>query len=130
MEVSKEGSLKDRGIIYLSGVIGSGTAERICSEIIEINAGRTVDMIQLLVNSPGGSVPDGFAILDIMEWSTLPIRTTGLGVLGSMALLVFMAGAKGNRVLTPRVSVLSHRYSWWVFGNHSELLARRKEERE
>jgi ATP-dependent Clp protease protease subunit len=45
-----------------------------------------------------------------------------------MGLLVFMAGAKGHRVLTPRVSILSHRYSWWCFGSHSELIARRKEE--
>jgi ATP-dependent Clp protease, protease subunit len=63
-----------------------------------------------------------------MGWSRLPVRTTGLGMLASMALLIFMAGNKGHRVITPRVSILSHRYSWWVMGKHSELIARRKEE--
>lgn len=128
MVVVKESALKERGIIYISGTIDTGMAERVCSEIIEMNVSRTVDAIQLIVNSPGGSVSDGFAIIDIMDWSQLPIRTTGLGILGSMGLLLFMAGARGHRVITPRVSILSHRFSWWSVGNHSELLAKRKEE--
>ncbi len=124
----KERSLKDLGVIYVSGAIDSSTAEKVCTEIIELNLGSTTDFIQLIVNSPGGTVPDGFAIIDMMAWSKLPIRTTGLGMLGSMGLLVFMAGTSGHRVLTPRTSVLSHRYSWWSVGNHSELIAKRKEE--
>ncbi|MFH1566693.1 MAG: ATP-dependent Clp protease proteolytic subunit, partial [Gemmatimonadota bacterium] len=47
---------------------------------------------------------------------------------GSMALAIFMAGEKGRRVVTPRTSILSHRFSALVWGNHSELLAHRKEE--
>ena len=128
LEKGRESALKELGIIYVSGTITESTAERVCTEIIEVNASRTVDAIQMIINSPGGSVTDGFAIIDMMAWSALPIRTTGLGMLGSMGLLVFMAGAKGQRVLTPRVSVLSHRYSWWVMGSHSQLIARRKEE--
>ncbi len=121
-------SLSDLGIIYVGGDIDAGTAETVCTEIIDINLNRRVDSIQLIINSPGGSVSAGFAIIDMMGWSRLPVRTTALGMVASTALLIFMAGHRGQRVLTPRVSVLSHRFSWWVMGNHSELVARRKEE--
>lgn len=120
--------LDDYGIIYLSGEIGGHTSESVCQKIIEINITKNVDCIQMIINSPGGSIADGFAIIDMMEWSRLPVRTTGLGILASMALLIFMAGKKEHRVITPRVSILSHRYSWWSAGKHSELIARRKEE--
>ena len=123
-----KGGLEEHGVIYLSGGIDDGVSETVCKQIIEINLTKTVDCIQMIINSPGGAVSDGFAIIDMMEWSRLPIRTTGLGMIASMGLLVFMAGDKGQRVITPRVSVLSHRYSWWSIGNHSELIAKRKEE--
>jgi ATP-dependent Clp protease protease subunit len=121
-------SLKDYGIIYLSGPIENGVSENVCKEIIEFNLTDKVDHIQLIINSPGGSCPAGFAIIDIMEWSRLPVYTTGIGMIASMALLVFMTGHKGRRVITPRTSILSHRYSAMTLGNHSQLLANRKEQ--
>ena len=124
----KEKGLSDYGIIYLSGAIEDGTSESVCKEIIEYNISGKIDHIQLIINSSGGSCPAGFAIIDIMEWSRLPIYTTGIGMIASMALLVFMTGTKGRRVITPRTSMLSHRYSSMTWGNHSQLLATRKEQ--
>ena len=124
----KEKGLSDYGIIYLSGAIEDGTSETVCKEIIEYNISGKIDHIQLIINSAGGSCPAGFAIIDIMEWSRLPIYTTGIGMIASMALLVFMTGTKGRRVITPRTSMLSHRYSSMTWGNHSQLLANRKEQ--
>ena len=49
-------------------------------------------------------------------------------MIASMALGVFMAGEKGHRVITPRTSILSHRFSAFSVGNHAELIAKRKEE--
>lgn len=120
--------LKDYGIIYLSGPIENGVSETVCKEIIEFNLTDKVEHIQLIINSPGGNCPAGFAIIDIMEWSRLPVYTTGIGMIASMALLVFMTGHKGRRVITPRTSILSHRYSAMTLGNHSQLLANRKEQ--
>ena len=99
-----------------------------CKEIIEYNISEKLDHIQLIINSPGGSCSAGFAIIDIMEWSRLPIYTTGIGMIASMGLLVFMTGQKGKRVITPRTSILSHRYSAMSWGNHSQLLAGRKQQ--
>lgn len=124
----KENGLKDYGIIYISGPISGGTAESVCKEIIDLNIKGEVNQIQMIINSPGGSCPAGFSIIDIMEWSRIPIYTTGIGMIASMGLLIFMTGEKGRRVITPRTSILSHRFSAFNFGNHSQLIAGRKEE--
>lgn len=124
----KEQGLKDFGIIYISGAIDGGMAESVCKEIIESNIKAEVNQIQMMINSPGGSCPAGFSIIDIMEWSRIPVYTTGIGMIASMALLVFMTGEKGRRVITPRTSILSHRFSAFSVGSHSQLIAGRKEE--
>lgn len=124
----KDQGLKDFGIIYVSGAIDGGTAERVCKEVIEFNIKAEINQIQMVINSPGGSCPAGFSIIDIMEWSRIPIYTTGIGMIASMALLVFMTGEKGRRVITPRTSILSHRFSAFSAGSHSQLIAGRKEE--
>ena len=125
---SEKNGLKDYGIIYISGSIDAGTSESVCREIIEINVAGEADSIQMIINSPGGSCYAGFAVIDMMEWSRVPVYTTGIGMVASMALLVFMTGRKGRRVITPRTSLLSHRYSAMAAGNHSQLIAGRKEE--
>lgn len=124
----KENGLDDYGIIYMSGAINSGMAETVCKQIIEYNIKGEVNQIQMVINSPGGSCPAGFSIIDIMEWSRIPIYTTGIGMIASMGLLIFMTGEKGRRVITPRTSILSHRFSAFNYGNHSQLIAGRKEE--
>jgi len=124
----KDNGLDDYGIIYISGSIDSGTAESVCKEIISYNIKGQVNQIQMIINSPGGSCPAGFSIIDIMEWSRIPIYTTGIGMIASMGLLLFMTGEKGRRVITPRTSILSHRFSSINMGNHSQLIASRKEE--
>lgn len=120
-------TLKDYGIIFISGVIDS-SAMSVCEQIIQINIEHTSDFIQMIINSVGGSVSAGFSVIDMMEWSRLPVYTIGVGMVSSMALGIFMAGEKGHRVLTPRTSILSHRFSGMSVGNYSELIARRKEE--
>lgn len=124
----KDRGLTDYGIIYLSGPIQEGTAEGVCKQIIEYNIKGDVNQIQMVINSPGGACSAGFSIIDIMEWSRIPIYTTGIGMIASMGLLVFMTGERGRRVVTPRTSILSHRFSAFSFGTHSQLIAGRKEE--
>lgn len=121
-------NLTEYGIIYLSGEINASNAEAVCKEIIEHNIKGDASQIQMIINSPGGTCSAGFSIIDIMEWSQIPIYTTGLGMIASMGLLIFMTGEKGHRVVTPRTSILSHRFSALNFGNHSQLIAGRREE--
>ena len=121
-------NLTEYGIIYLSGEINASNTETVCKEIIEHNIKGDASQIQMIINSPGGTCSAGFSIIDIMEWSQIPIYTTGLGMIASMGLLIFMTGEKGHRVVTPRTSILSHRFSALNFGNHSQLIAGRREE--
>jgi ATP-dependent Clp protease protease subunit len=62
-----------------------------------------------------------------MKGSAIPVRTIGLGQIASAGLLMFIAGDKGQRVLTPNTSILSHQYSWGAFGKEHELFATVKE---
>jgi len=127
-EKRERNSLDDLGVIFLSGNIDAGAAESVCKSIIEMNLSGEHQHIQMIINSAGGECAAGFAIIDMMNWSRLPVYTTGLGMVASMGLLVFTSGQKGRRVITPRPSILSHRFWSLNIGNHSQLLARRKEE--
>jgi ATP-dependent Clp protease, protease subunit len=81
----------------------------------------------LMICSEGGSVEDAFALIDVMKASSIPIKTVGLGCIASSSLLIFLAGHKGRRVLTPNTSILSHQYSNYHEGKHHELFAIAKE---
>lgn len=81
----------------------------------------------LMICSEGGSVEDAFALIDVMKASAIPIKTVGLGCVASSGLLIFLAGMKGRRMLTPNTSILSHQYSNYHEGKHHELFAIAKE---
>jgi ATP-dependent Clp protease protease subunit len=84
------------------------------------------EFLQLFINSPGGHVSDSFALTDVMAASSIPIRTTGIGMIASCGLLIFMAGQKGYRTITPNTSILSHQFSGGSTGKEHELLASRR----
>jgi len=125
---NEKNSLDEQGVIFLSGPINQATADHICQKIIEFSISGKKEYIQLIVNSPGGELSAGFAIIDIMAWSSVPIYTTGIGMVASMGLLIFMSGQKGRRVITNNTSLLSHRFWSLQIGNHSQLLAQRKQQ--
>ena len=79
--------------------------------------------LQLIINSGGGDLNTAFAVIDIMRASPIPVYTTGLGMVGSAAFAMFIAGEKGHRILTPNTSILSHQYSWGTYGKEHELFA-------
>lgn len=81
------------------------------------------DKLTLIVTSYGGYVVSGFAIIDAMRGSSIPVDTVGLGVISSCGLLIFMAGRKGHRILTPNTSILSHQWAGGNYGKEHELLA-------
>ena len=83
--------------------------------------------LTLGICSRGGDLNACFALIDIMKGSKIPIKTVGLGVIASCGLIMFIAGKKGRRVLTPNTAILSHQYSWGSQGKEHELFARVKE---
>jgi ATP-dependent Clp protease protease subunit len=85
------------------------------------------DLLNLIICSPGGDLNAAFAVIDTMRGSAIPIRTIGLGQIASAGLMIFLAGDKGHRILTPNTSILSHQYTWGAFGKEHELFATVKE---
>lgn len=108
--------------------INKEVAKEVCEWIIEANtAEKQPPMLTLIINSQGGSLCDAFAIIDVMEASKVMIKTIGLGQIQSSGLMIFLAGERGLRTITPNTSIMSHQYSWESVGKHHELLAATKE---
>jgi ATP-dependent Clp protease protease subunit len=96
--------------------------------ILEANfAEERPEMMNLIITSPGGDLNAAFALIDVMRGSAIPVRTIGLGQIASAGLMIFIAGEKGQRILTPNTSILSHQYSWGAIGKEHELFAQIKE---
>lgn len=117
-------SLQSLGAHMLFGGIDQATAFETCEFIIKANILQAAEQpITLLINSEGGHVNDGFAIIDVMETSRLPVQTVGTGLIASMALLILSAGHKGTRTITKNTEILAHQ--WWggMEGKFHELMA-------
>src|SRR5690606_23257489 len=114
--------------IVLSTEINEYTAEAVITHINEINQldlERKLTIIdykpqpiQMYINSGGGSVTDGFAIISAMELSETPIITYGMGVVASMALAIFVTGA--IRVASRFTRFLYHSISYGMMGHITE----------
>ena len=122
--------LSEHGIFILKDEIDTENTSDAIEFILKHNLRpfkKRVKNLTLIVNSPGGDLSAGFALIDIMKGSKIPVHTLGLGQISSAGLLIFMAGKKGFRTITPNTSILSHQFSWGSEGKEHELIAIIKE---
>ena len=129
-ETKKEvGSLSDAGYHLLFDDVDTSSAQSAVEWILDSNltTEKKHKELTLVICSPGGDLSAGFALIDVMRGSSIPIRTVGLGLIASCGLLLFISGAKGRRTLTPNTSILSHQFSWGTYGKEHELFAAQKE---
>ena len=123
----KEDSSK-HSFFLLMEEISLASAKNVVEWIFEANfSEERPEVLNLLITSPGGDLNAAFAVIDTMRGSAIPVRTIGLGQIASAGLMIFIAGDKGKRILTPNTSILSHQYSWGAFGKEHELFATVKE---
>ena len=121
-------SVEECGIFLLMDEISDSTCKDVISFIISKNLVKPYPKyLQLVINSGGGDLQAAFALIDTMKGSAIPVRTVGLGCVASAAVLIFISGDKGHRVLTPNTSILSHQFSWGTYGKEHELFATVKE---
>jgi ATP-dependent Clp protease, protease subunit len=122
-------ALADNGMYVLMGEIDADTVKPVIEWILHENyvSKKRRKELLLMICSEGGDMQDGFALIDVMFSSKIPIKTVGLGMIASCGLLIFLAGLKGRRVLTPNTSILSHQFSWYSEGKAHELFATMKE---
>ena len=99
--------LRER-IIFLGSAVDQATANRICSELLLLEAEDSTKDISLYINSPGGSVTDGLAIYDTMQYIAPDVRTICLGMAASMGQFLLCAGAAGKRFALPSARILMH----------------------
>jgi len=126
----KHQGLMNNGVYILTGEINSVCAEDVLGYILEANLNPQCDWeyITMIINSPGGFVSDGFAIIDAMFGSHIPIKTVGIGMIASMGLQIFLAGQEGSRMLTPNCMILSHQFTGGAYGKEHELVAAQTEQ--
>ena len=123
-------NLQEAGYHLIMEDIDTGSCKAAIEFILENNFNNEVKKpkeLNLIVCSPGGDLSSAFALIDVMRGSSIPIKTTGLGMIASAGLLIFISGQKGKRLLTPNTSILSHQFSWGSFGKEHELFAAVKE---
>jgi ATP-dependent Clp protease protease subunit len=122
-------SLNDHGMMVLMGGIDTDSVKPVIEWILHENFVKRKKLKELLlmICSEGGDLEPAFALIDVIKASRIPVKTVGLGQIASCGLLIFLAGTKGRRVLTPNTSVLSHQFSWGSAGKAHELFATIKE---
>lgn len=97
------------------------SARRIVTSLLILEAEDPKSPITLLVNSPGGSVDDGFAIYDAMRFVKSPVRVVCIGLAASAANIVLLGAPKGSRFALPNTRILLHQPSTGAAGQASDL---------
>ncbi|GBG96965.1 ATP-dependent Clp protease proteolytic subunit [Lactococcus termiticola] len=99
--------LKDR-IIMLQGEVNDGMANAIIAQLLFLDAQDNSKDIYLYVNTPGGSVSAGLAIVDTMNFIKSDVQTIVMGMAASMGTIIASSGAKGKRFMLPNAEYLIH----------------------
>jgi ATP-dependent Clp protease protease subunit len=99
--------LRER-IVFLGSEVNDESANRICAELLLLDAEDNARDISLYINSPGGSVTDGLAIYDTMQYVSADVRTICIGMAASMGQFLLCSGANGKRFSLPSSRILMH----------------------
>ena len=112
--------LKER-IVFLGTQVDQTSANLICAQLLLLEAEDTSRDIFLYVNSPGGSVTDGLAIYDTMQYVTCDVSTICLGLAASMGQFLLCAGSPGKRYALPHSRILMHQPSGQMQGQAADI---------
>lgn len=112
--------LKER-IVFLGGPISDDVANLVIAQLLFLTAEDAKKDIYLYVNSPGGSVSAGLAILDTMNYVKPDIATVTVGIAASAAAVILSAGKKGKRFALPNSEVMIHQVMGGVEGQATDI---------
>lgn len=102
--------LKER-IIFMGDQVTPETANIVVAQLLFLANEDPKRDIKLYINSPGGSVYDGLAIIDTMNYVQPDVQTIGIGLQASMGAMLLACGAKGKRFVLPNARVMIHQPS-------------------
>jgi len=112
--------LKER-IIFLGGPIDDDVANLIISQLLFLEAEDPKKDISLYVNSPGGHVHSGLAIVDAMNHVKPDVSTVCIGMAASMGSIILASGAKGKRFALPNADIMIHQPHGGAEGQASDI---------
>lgn len=102
--------LKER-VVFLGDQVTPETANLVVAQLLFLASEDPKRDIKLYINSPGGSVYDGLAIIDTMNYIEPDVQTIGIGLQASMGAMLLACGAKGKRYVLPNARVMIHQPS-------------------
>ena len=114
-------------IIFLGTAIDDSVANIITSQLMYLNSVDSDNDIKLFINSPGGSVIDGLAIYDVMNWVDCDVATYTMGMAASMGSVLASSGEKGKRYALPNSTIMIHQVSSGAYGQNSDVQIAAKE---
>ena len=112
--------LKDR-IVFVGGEIDDSTANAVVAELLFLQAQDSEKEVSMYINSPGGSVTAGLAILDTMKMVKCPVATYCVGQAASMGAILLASGAKGRRFALPHARIMVHQPWGGAQGKASDI---------
>ena len=112
--------LGDR-IIMLSEEVNSTTASLIVAQLLYLEGQDPEKDISFYINSPGGSVTDGMAIYDTMQYIKCDVSTICIGMAASMGAFLLSAGTKGKRMALPNAEIMIHQPSAGTQGQITDM---------
>jgi ATP-dependent Clp protease, protease subunit len=112
--------LNDR-VIIITEAIDDHMMGVIVSQLLYLEAEDPQEPIHMYISSPGGSVMSGLAILDTMQLISAPVYTYAMGMVASMAAVLFTCGEKGHRYILPNAEVMIHQPLGGASGQASDI---------
>ena len=112
--------LNDR-IIFLGEQVDDAVANTVIAQLLHLENSDPDKDISLYINSPGGSVTAGLAIMDTMNFIKCDVSTVCVGLCASMAAVLLSAGAKGKRFALPNSTILIHQPMGQAQGQETEI---------
>ena len=112
--------LKDR-IVFVSGLIDDDLANIIIAQLLFLEKESESEDIQMFVNTPGGHISSGLAIIDTMKYVNCDISTIAVGQAASMGSVILALGTKGKRYALPNSKILIHQPLGGVQGQASDI---------
>ncbi|SBT79397.1 ATP-dependent Clp protease proteolytic subunit, putative [Plasmodium malariae] len=113
-------------IIYLTEEINKKTTDELISQLLYLDNINNND-IKIYINSPGGSINEGLAILDIFNYIKSDIQTISFGLVASMASVILASGKKGKRKSLPNCRIMIHQPLGNAFGHPHDIEIQTKE---
>ena len=108
-------------IVVLGQEVNDPVANRICAQLLLLSAEDPRRDISLYINSPGGSVSAGLAIMDTMRLIPNDVSTLAMGLAASMGQFLLSAGTRGKRHALPHARVLMHQGSAGIGGTAVDI---------